>query len=62
MNRAPQTPRRSIRLDDETWERLERIAERRGLDFGGIPSRSAAIRFLVDNEAKIPTQAKDPEG
>jgi predicted transcriptional regulator len=61
LTRSPQTPRRSIRLDDETWAALERIAERRGLLYGGVPSRSEAVRFFVERESEIPLTRKDGE-
>lgn len=38
---------RSVRLSDDDWEGLRRIAETRGILYGGIPSRGAALVALI---------------
>jgi DNA-binding PadR family transcriptional regulator len=50
----PDTPRRMVRLSDEHWEALERIAERQRLIYGAFPSRAAAIAWLIEREQAKP--------
>lgn len=38
---------RNVKLTDTEWAALERIATENGLEWGGIPSRSEAIRRLI---------------
>lgn len=38
---------RNIKLTDADWDALERIARENGLEWGGIPSRSEAVRLLI---------------
>ena len=44
------TRSRNVRLTDAEWSALERIARHHGLDWGGIPSRSEAVRLLIREE------------
>lgn len=53
MRARPGTAKRMVKLTDAEWEALARIAAREGLDWGGLPSRSEAVRWLI---------ARDPEG
>jgi hypothetical protein len=47
----PETPRsRNVKLTDAEWAALERIARANGLEWGGIPSRSDAVRLLIRRE------------
>lgn len=43
---------RQIRLPDDVWEALTRIAEREGLLYGGFPSRAEAVEWLVARDAE----------
>ena len=45
---------RNVKLTDAEWHALESIARREGLDYGGIPSRSAAVRWLIDRDGEKP--------
>lgn len=48
---ADDPPRsRNVKLTDAEWEALERIAWLNGLEWGGIPSRSDAVRLLIRRE------------
>jgi hypothetical protein len=38
---------RNVKLTDAEWAALERIALANGLEWGGIPSRSEAVRLLI---------------
>lgn len=38
---------RNVKLTDAEWATLERIAIENGLEWGGIPSRSEAVRLLI---------------
>jgi hypothetical protein len=51
-NPTPDDPPRSrnIKLTDAEWAALERIARHHGFEWGGIPSRSEAVRKLVKDE------------
>lgn len=55
---TPDTPRsRNIKLTDAEWDALERIAKENGLDWGGIPSRSEAVRLLIREWLDHPCRA-----
>jgi hypothetical protein len=43
-------PIRSVRLSDADWAALQRIAAERGILYGGIPSRGAALVWLIRRE------------
>lgn len=47
MKTRPGTKARQVKLTDEEWDALEAIAAREGLTWGGVPSRSDAIRWLI---------------
>jgi hypothetical protein len=38
---------RNVKLTDAEWAALERIALAYGLEWGGLPSRSEAVRLLI---------------
>ena len=38
---------RNVKLTDAEWSALERIAREQGFEWGGIPSRSEAVRWLI---------------
>lgn len=45
--RKPVTPWRSVRLSEEVWSCLLRIARRENLLYGGMPSAAQAIAWLA---------------
>lgn len=54
---------RNLRLTDLAWDRLEEIAREQGLDWGGVPSRSDAVRWLIESyPAPAPLDARPPPG
>lgn len=53
MATTPDPPRsRNVKLTDAEWSALERIARHHGFEWGGIPSRSEAIRLLIRREVE----------
>lgn len=43
---------RCIRLSDADWAALEAIARHHGLEWGGIPSRSEAVKVMIAAEVE----------
>lgn len=53
---------RNVKLTDAEWSALERIARHHGLVWGGIPSRSEAVRLLIRQQVEGATlPAQNPE-
>jgi hypothetical protein len=53
---------RNVKLTDAEWAALERIARLNGLEWGGIPSRSEAVRLLIREAAGRPNTNGDDHG
>lgn len=43
---------RNVKLTDAEWTALESVARREGLEWGGIPSRSEAMRLLIARDTE----------
>jgi hypothetical protein len=59
MRSRPGTKVVTIKVTAEEWDALGRIAEREGLEWGGIPSRSEAVRWLISRDG--PPGGDEPE-
>lgn len=50
MRARPGTKVVTIKVTAEEWEKLEQIAVRESLEWGGVPSRSEAVRWLISRD------------
>jgi hypothetical protein len=53
-HREPGASSRNLKLTAADWGRLEAIARREGLEWGGVASRSDAVRWLIARDAERP--------